>query len=326
METPDKLSQVNYSELQAVAPNQTSFDINDAKPFIEKSLSKETRRAYSRVIEDFFAFNKYNHPLQITPLQVSVWRDSLIGNGKSSATVAFKLSVIRSFFEYFKLNGLILLNPANTKLVSTPQLSEDLRGRALSVKEVNYLLSGPDQTKTEGARDYAILLTLLRTGLRVSEVCSIKTTSIKSQQGIWVLKIKVKGGRERIMPFPTACKKAIDNYLSFDKDRRQILKSDGLEAWIFQPITNYRTLVFDKPLSTTMVWYIVKKWGKFTGIGQVSPHDLRRTAITRALDQGLTYRQVQMMSGHKDPKTVMRYDHGRENLEQNAVNFLDYDE
>ncbi len=74
-----------------------------------------------------------------------------------------------------------------------------------------------------------------------------------------------------------------------------------------------------------MVWYLVRKWGEFSGIGKVSPHDLRRTAITRALDKG-TYRQVQMMSGHKDPKTVMKYDHGRENLEQNAINFLDYEE
>ena len=57
-----------------------------------------------------------------------------------------------------------------------------------------------------------------------------------------------------------------------------------------------------------------------------SPHDPKRMAITCALDQGLSYRQVQMMSGHRDPKTVMRYDHGRENLDQNAVNFLDYAE
>jgi integrase len=64
---------------------------------------------------------------------------------------------------------------------------------------------------------------------------------------------------------------------------------------------------------------------RFLG-GDLSPHDLRRTAITRALETGLTYRQVQMMSKHRDPKTVMRYDHGRENLDQNAVNFLAYDE
>ena len=307
------------------ATNFAKFDLKEAKPFIEKSLSPETRRAYKRVIQEFFTFNSFQHPSETTPVQILAWRDSLIAKRKSAATVSFKLSVIRSFFEYFKLNGYITINPAATKLVSSPQLSEDLRGRALSVKEVNNLLSGPDQTHTEGARDYAILITLLRTGLRVSEVCSIRATSIKSQQGRWVLKIKVKGGRERLIPFPTDCKKAIDVYLRFDKDRRELLKSGGLEAWVFQPLTNYRTLVFDKPLSSTMVWHIVQKWGRLTGVGLVSPHDLRRTAITRALDKGLTYRQVQMMSGHKDPKTVMRYDHGRENLEQNAINFLDYE-
>ena len=202
-----------------------------------------------------------------------------------------------------------------------------MRGRALTVKEVNYLLAGPDREKTEGARDYAILLTLLRTSLRVAEVCSLKSSSIKWSHGRWTLKFKIKGGRERTIPLPKEVKAAIDEYLRLDRDRRQILKSDeAAESWIFQPVTNYRTLVFNKSLSTTMVWYITRKWSEFAGIGKISPHDLRRTAITRALDKGLSYRQVQMMSGHKDPKTVMRYDHGRENLDLNAVNFLDYEE
>ncbi len=61
-------------------------------------------------------------------------------------------------------------------------------------------------------------------------------------------------------------------------------------------------------------------------MGDVSPHDLRRTAITKVLDAGLSYRQVQMMSKNTDPKIVMRYDRGRENLDQNAVNFLCYEE
>jgi integrase len=59
-----------------------------------------------------------------------------------------------------------------------------------------------------------------------------------------------------------------------------------------------------------MAQKIVKKWADYSRLGDLSPHDLRRTAITRALESGLTYRQVQMMSKHKDPKTVMRYDHG----------------
>jgi len=302
----------------------------DLRPFIEKSISAETRRAYGRVVREFFAFNKTVEPSEIKPIDVIRWRDSLIENKKSAATVSFKLSVIRSLFEYLKAGGFVQNNPALTKLVAPPKLSEDLRGRALSVKEVNYILAGPDREKPEGARDYAILLTMLRTSLRVAEVCSLKSSSIKSSGGRWTLKFKVKGGRERLIPLPVDVKKAIDKYLTLDRDRRKILKSGGNlnynsdSEWIFQPTTNYRTLIFDKPLSTTMIWYITQKWSDFAGIGKVSPHDLRRTAITRALDKGLSYRQVQMMSGHRDPKTVMRYDHGRENLEQNAVNFLDY--
>lgn len=299
----------------------------NVRPFVEKSLSNETRRAYGRVVKEFFRFQKTNEFSDIKPLDVIRWRDSLIEQKKSAATVSFKLSVVRSLFEYLKASGFVQNNPALTKLVAAPPLSEDLRGRALTVKEVNYILSGPDREKPDGARDYAILLTLLRTGLRVAEICNLKASSINWNGGRFVLKFKVKGGRERAIPLPTDVKKAIDEYLALDRERRRTLKTDpGVETWIFQPITNYRTLVFDKPLSTTMVWYITRRWGEFTGIGAVSPHDLRRTAITRALDKGLSYRQVQMMSGHKDPKTVMRYDHGRENLEQNAVNFLDYDE
>lgn len=314
------------SQINSADKTKAEFEKN-LRPFIEKSLSAETRRAYGRVIKEFFRFQKSIEPTEIKPIDIIRWRDYLIENKKSAATVSFKLSVVRSLFEYLKAAGFVQNNPALTKLVTPPKLSEDLRGRALTIKEVRYILSGPDQETPEGARDYAILLTLLRTSLRVSEVCSLKSSSIKWSHGRWTLKFKIKGGRERAIPLPTEVKTAIDEYLKLDRDRRKILKTDGgNESWIFQPISNYRTLIFDKSLSTTMVWYITQKWGEFSGIGKVSPHDLRRTAITRALDKGLSYRQVQMMSGHKDPKTVMRYDHGRENMEQNAINFLDYDE
>ncbi len=75
-----------------------------------------------------------------------------------------------------------------------------------------------------------------------------------------------------------------------------------------------------------MVQKIVKRWADYSRLGDLSPHDLRRAAITRALESGLSYRQVQVMSKHRDPKTVTRYDHGRESLEQNAVSFLQSEE
>jgi integrase/recombinase XerD len=302
------------------------FDPRSATPFTNKSVSEATRRAYGRAVREFFQSAGMKHPSEIVPQDILLWRDKLRTQKKSAATVAFKLSVIRSFFEYLKAAGAVPLNPASTKLVSPPELASEPAGRALTAKEVRYLLSGPDREKPEGARDYALMLVMLRLSLRVSEVCSLRTSSMKWSHGRWTLRCKVKGGREEVWPLPKEVKEAIDNYLRLDRKRREVSHSDGDQAYLFQPHTNYRTLEFNKALSTRMVQKIVERWADYSRLGDLSPHDLRRTAITRALDSGLTYRQVQMMSKHKDPKTVMRYDHGRENLDQSAVNFLDYNE
>ena len=313
----------NLLQGEVIAPKR--FDPRSATPFINKSVSEDTRRAYRRTVADFFQFIGSKHPAEVVPNDVIIWRDHLRQSRKRAATVSFKLSVIRSFFEYLKAAGVIPLNPASTKLVTPPELPTEPAGRALSSKEVRYLLTGPNREKPEGARDYALMLVMLRLSMRVAEVCSLRASSIKWSHGRWTLRCKIKGGREEVWPLPKDVKEAIDNYLKLDAQRRATLHSDR-DAFLFQPHSNYRTLVFDKALSTRMVQNIVAKWGSFTGVGDVSPHDLRRTAITRALEMGQTYRQVQMMTKHRDPKTVMRYDHGRENLDQNAVNFLGYDE
>jgi integrase/recombinase XerD len=302
------------------------FDPKSAAPFVNKSVSEATRRAYGRAVREFFQSAGMKHPAEVVPQDVQLWRDRLRSQKKSAATVSFKLSVIRSFFEYLKAAGAVSLNPASTKLVSPPELPSEPSGRALTAREVRYLLSGPDRGGPDGARDYALMLVMLRLSLRVSEVCSLRASSVKWSHGRWTLRCKVKGGREEVWPLPKDVKEAIDNYLRLDRERREIAHSGGEHAHLFQPHTNYRTLDFDKALSTRMAQKIVKRWADYSRLGDLSPHDLRRTAITRALESGLTYRQVQMMSKHKDPKTVMRYDHGRENLDQNAVNFLNYPE
>jgi integrase/recombinase XerD len=314
----------HLAQRDALTPKR--FDPHSASPFVNKSVSEETRRAYKRAVLDFFQFVGQKHPAEVVPNDVLCWRDHLRAGRKRPATVSFKLSVIRSFFEYLKAGGIVPLNPASTKLVTPPELPLEPSGRALTAKEVRHLLSGPDREQPEGARDYALMLVMLRLSLRVAEACSLRASSVKWSHGRWTLRCKVKGGREEVWPLPKDVKNAVDEYLKLDDRRRATLHSDGAEAFLFQPHSNYRTLEFDKGLSPRMVQKIVAKWGNFTGVGDVSPHDLRRTAITRALEMGQTYRQVQMMSKHRDPKTVMRYDHGRENLDQNAVNFLAYDE
>jgi integrase/recombinase XerD len=317
-------SPLDSMQRELVAPRR--FDPRSASPFVNKSVSEDTRRAYRRAVADFFQFVGGKHPTEVVPADVIGWRDHLRARRKRAATVAFKLAVIRSFFEYLKAGGIIPLNPASTKLVTPPELPTEPAGRALSTKEVRYLLSGPDRSKPDGARDYALMLVMLRLSLRVAEVCALRVSSVKWSHGRWTIRCRIKGGREEVWPLPKDVKEAIDAYLKLDARRRAVLHSDGADTFLFQPHLNYRTLQFDKALSTRMVQNIVKRWASFGGIGDLSPHDLRRTAITRALEMGQTYRQVQMMSKHKDPKTVMRYDHGRENLDQNAVNFLQYEE
>jgi integrase/recombinase XerD len=182
-----------------------------------------------------------------------------------------------------------------------------------------------DRSKPEGARDYALLLVMLRLSLRLAEVGSLRVSSIKWSHGRWTLRCKVKGGREEVWPLPKDVKETVDDYLRLDRTRRRTLHSDGDEAYLFQPIVNYRTLKFDKPLSPRMIQKIVARWGEFTGVGHVTPHDLRRTVVTKLLNDGHTYREVQMVTKHKDPKTIMRYDHARENLDGSPVNSLSWD-
>jgi len=321
--TPDQLFASRPHE-QRLSPRR--FDPRSDSPFLNKSVSEETRRAYRRTVADFFHFVAAKHPAEVVPEEVRRWRDHLRAHRKRAATVSFKLSVIRSFFEYLKAAGIVVLNPASTKLVPPPELPTQPAGRALTTKEVRYLLSGPDRSTADGARDYALMLVMLRLSLRVAEVCALRASAIKWSHGRWTLRCQIKGGREEVWPLPKDVKEAVDEYLKLDAKRRATLHSDEGDPYLFEPHVNYRTLQFDKGLSTRMVQHIVKRWASYGGIGDLSPHDLRRTAITRALEMGQSYRQVQMMSKHKDPKTVMRYDHGRENLDQNAVNCLQYEE
>lgn len=137
-----------------------------------------------------------------------------------------------SFFEYLRASGIVELNPASTKLVPTPELPEGRAGRALTPKEVRYLLSGPDRETATGARDYALILLMCRTFLRVSEAANLRVSSFHWSQGRWTLKVKVKGGRERTIPIPQDVKRAIDEYLRIDASNRQTMKTGGSDAFL----------------------------------------------------------------------------------------------
>ena len=323
--TPEVISP-QPSPTQSSSPPRGPFDLTLARPFIYKSVSEETRAAYTRAIREFFQFLGNLHPAEVTPAHVIDYRDHLrISKRRKANTVATKLAIVRSFFECLKAGGIIQLNPASTKLVTPPELPTEPRGRALTPKEVRHLLTGPNKNKPEGARDYAMMLIMLRLSLRLAEVSALQVSAIRWSHGRWILRCKVKGGKEETWPLPKDVKEAIDDYLKLDTLRRRTLHSDGPDAFLFQPLVNYRRLVFDKPLSPRMIQKIVARWGEFTGIGRVTPHDLGRTVVTKLLNDGRSYREVQMVTKHKDPKTIMRYNHARENLDSSPVSHLTWD-
>lgn len=300
--------------------------------FVLKSPSPETRRTYRNTLLEFGRFCAARRGggaasfSQITFEDVRAWRDFLMRSGKRAHTISTKLAVVRSLFEYGRAMGIFERNPASAKLVPPPKKPAHSPGRALSPKEVAALLSWFKLDTLLGARDYALVLIMLRLSLRVSEVCELKASSIKWTSGRWVLVAKIKGGREELRPLPTDVKKAIDRYLNLDAENRRTMRTNGADAYLFQADPTKRWFGENNPLSTRHVWHLVKKGAKLAGVGDLSPHDLRRTAITRAFKQGVPIRHIQRMSGHRDLNTLRLYDIDRENLDDNAINELSYDE
>ncbi len=322
----NKLQLNQLSNLEGIPATDTDL----IRSFVLKSSSVETRRTYRNTLIEFGRFyeKRKNQTMifsKVTFEDVRIWRDYLIVEGKRPHTISTKLAIIRSLFEYGRALGVFERNPASAKLVPPPKKPKHSPGRALTPKEVMSLLLWFKPETLLGARDYALVLIMLRLSLRVSEVCGLKVSSIKWTSGRWTLVVKLKGGREELKPLPKDVKKAIDDYLALDRDNRQVMKTNGADAYLFQADPNKRWFGENKPLSTRHVWHLVKKHSTSVGIGDVSPHDLRRTAITQAFKQKVPIRNIQRMSGHQDLNTLRLYDLDRENLEDNAINEISYE-
>lgn len=267
------------------------------RSFILRSPSEETRRTYRNTLNEFVRYCELRQKREVKFFDVTFedvidWRDFLIKAGKRPHTISTKLAIIRSLFEYGRAFGLFERNPASAKLVPPPKKPKHSPGRALTPKEVLSLLSWFRLESLLGSRDYSLMLIMLRLSLRVSELCNLKVSDIKWTSGRWILVVKLKGGREEIRPLPKDVKKAIDNYLNLDRSNRQTMKTNGEDAYLFQADPNKRWFGENNPLSTRHIWHLVKKYCRLAGIGDVSPHDLRRTAITQAFKQRVPIRDA----------------------------------
>lgn len=332
-----------------------SFNLEKAaRQFAEKNNSVETRRTYAAYLKEFFAFvgiTSGHQALRVESRKVAEWREAMKAQGRKSNTVRTKLAAVRSFYEHLKHLGIIENNPASVYLVPPPRAGNDPKGRALTAAQVRLLFELPKRETIIGARDYAIILLMLRTFMRVSEAVSITEEDFYYNQNSWYVKVKIKGGELKNVPVPKDVKKAVDAYHFLDREHRALVKTkERAGKFVFMPTVDKITredATANVHLTARHVWHVVRRYGERLFMPDIlkmkkenpsaseqslkkafrlTPHDFRRTAITRALDMGESYRRVMNASRHKSITSIQRYDLHREALEENSILTLNYND
>lgn len=294
--------------------------------FVNRSTSELTRKNYESNIRQFILFSGKRDALEVRVEDVLAWRESMERRGLAPSTICTKLATVSALFEYFRDYGIINRNPATTRLVSRPEKPlQSPKGRALSVKDVRFLIYTISRDNPIDKRDLALIYAMLRLSLRVSEICKLKVSDIKREGKHWVIDYRSKGGRRERQPLPNDLKELFDAYLEADRHNRREAKTGGENAFLFQPDISRRHFGISEPITTRHVWHIVKTRAASAGIGKLAPHDLRRTAITKAFAQGAPLTAILNMSKHKSVETLMIYNKGLDNLENNAVHSLNYE-
>ncbi|MAX23954.1 MAG: tyrosine recombinase [Phycisphaeraceae bacterium] len=227
----------------------------------------------------------------------------LDGFGYSAATTARKIATLRSFYKWMLKRAMIQSNPM--VLIRTPKQTKRLP-KAMSVEQVDKLLSMPDCKDTLGARDRAILETLYSTGVRVSELVDLSRGDL--DQAEQTLRVRGKGKKERIVPLGSHALAAIRHYLTLlepDPRFRAIRESaaSGAQTALFVNKNGGR-------LSSRSVRRKLDKYLQSAGLDStISPHTLRHSFATHLLDNGADLRSVQELLGHQSLSTTQIYTH-----------------
>ena len=170
--------------------------------------------------------------------------------------------------------------------------------RFLALDEVDRLLEEPDTSKPLGGRDRAMLQLLYATGLRVSELVSVKRNHLNMELG--GVRATGKGGKQRLVPVGRQAVAAGQSYL--ENDRSRILKGKNSE-YLF--VTARGSL-----LTRQAFWNLLRRYGLQAGIaGKLSPHVVRHSFATHLLERGADLRSLQIMLGHADISTTQIYTH-----------------
>ncbi|MFW5652457.1 MAG: tyrosine recombinase XerC [Planctomycetota bacterium] len=219
----------------------------------------------------------------------------------SAATMARKIATLRSFYKWAHRQGYVSVNPM--LMIRTPKQSKRLP-KAVSVEEVERLLSSPDDRDVLGARDRAILETLYSTGIRVSELVDLDFGDMDDFGE--ALRIRGKGRKERLVPLGSHALNAIRHYV-------RMLEEDPRFNAMFSSGGDRIPLFINKHggrLSSRSVRRKLDKYLRTAGLDpEISPHTLRHSFATHLLGNGADLRSVQELLGHQSLSTTQIYTH-----------------
>lgn len=277
---------------------------------IEKGRSVDTVKNYDRYLTRFFDYAKIDSPADITSEKVTgfrLWlnRQSTGNNAYTGDTIKKKtqnyyLIALRTFLKFLIKRGHNTLPADQIELAKVEQRSIDV----ITDAELKRLFESPDQEKDKEskARGRAILELLFSTGLRVSELCSLKRDIDLSNDE---MTIRGKGGKVRVVFISDDAKDAVQKYLDLRDDMSDALfvkvaknKKDGSKTEITEGLTR------------RSIERIVKKYATIAGISKkVTPHVLRHCFATDLLSNGADLRSVQALLGHANITTTQVYTH-----------------
>ncbi|MHB0817303.1 site-specific tyrosine recombinase XerD [Stutzerimonas stutzeri] len=265
--------------------------------WLEKGLSDNTRDAYR---SDLALFNGWLDERGVRLVEAGreaildhlAWR---LENGYKARSTARLLSGLRGFYRYLLREGLIEVDP--TLRVEMPHLGRPLP-KALSEADVEALLAAPDTGDPLGLRDRAMLEVLYATGLRVTELVSLRLEQINPRQG--VLRTFGKGNKERLVPLGDEAMHWLERHL---RQGRGLLLGDRASDVVFPSRRG-------EQMTRQTFWHRIKLHAKTAGIlAAISPHTLRHAFATHLLNRGADLRTVQLLLGHSDLSTTQIYTH-----------------
>lgn len=274
--------------------------------WLEDGLSRNTLDAYRRDLKLFAAWLKSAHGRALMEAQ----HGDVLGylayrfEKRSKASSASRLlSTLKRFYRLQVRDGKLATDP--TLNVDAPKLPRSLP-KSLTEDDVDRLLAAPREDDPLGLRDGAMLELLYATGLRVTELVTLRQIQVSLDAG--VLRVTGKGAKERLVPIG---EEAIDRIQAWLDEGRPALLAGRQSDALF--VTQRGTA-----MTRQMFWNLVKRYARQAGIVKpISPHVLRHAFATHLLNHGADLRVVQMLLGHSDVSTTQIYTHvARERLKQ----------